>query len=148
MAVFCNVVTTLDQSDLKLLEDFVSSIAGPAQGSSDAIIRFHQLCDDFYKLAKYYIRANLERQEQPQCQDRSPSIVPRKRNASSMLGNGPPTAGAQEQPTESGTAFFSNPMLSDPGDNWLLSGSFEDWFMGEPQSTDLFGGDWPAFGSL
>jgi len=145
MAVFCNVVTTLDQSDLKLLEDFVSSIAGPAQGSSDAIIRFHQLCDGFYKLGKHYIRAHLE--EQPQRHE-SPGIVPRKRNASSMLDNGPPAVRAQDQPAESGPDFFSNPMLYDPGNNWLPSGSFEDWFMGEPQSTDLLGGDWPAFGSL
>lgn len=167
MVVFSNCVNTLSTDDLHLLEDFVSSIRGPAHGSSEAIIRFHALCDGFYRLAKSYIAASLREKDRLAQQLEQYSVigttVPRKRNATAMLQEQQPDARytplveatelsahqQSEQQQQQQQQQVADPLLYDPQENWLLSGSFEDWLLGAaPSQIDFMGGDWPAYGTL
>ncbi|KAG9949575.1 hypothetical protein KCU85_g4259, partial [Aureobasidium melanogenum] len=60
IVLFRNVITDLNISDLKLLEDFVASIEWLNDKSQrEPLQRFQQLCHAFYNLAKHFVAARL-----------------------------------------------------------------------------------------
>jgi hypothetical protein len=56
LVIFCYVITTFSQADLKLLGSFVESLRRPAQVSA-AAGKLHKLCNVFYTVAKLYVDA-------------------------------------------------------------------------------------------
>lgn len=160
MVVFGNAVATLSTRDLGLLEDFVKSLrVAPGgmhtqvHGGSRAIERFRGLCEGFARLARVYVGASLRERGGREGLggggvngaggDQS---VSRKRDAEAAMLDS-----VDELMPDRGRGSGVDPVLFDPGDNWLLSGTFEDWMLGAAgsnQGLDFLGGDWPAYGTL
>lgn len=60
IVLFRNVITELNLDDLKLLEDFVSSIDWlNDKDQREPLQRFQHLCQAFYNLAKHFVAARL-----------------------------------------------------------------------------------------
>lgn len=69
IVLFRNVITELNLDDLKLLEDFVSSIEWlNDKNQRQPLQRFQQLCEAFYNLAKHFVAARLRADSEQQRQ--------------------------------------------------------------------------------
>ncbi|KAL2183603.1 hypothetical protein L209DRAFT_759267 [Thermothelomyces heterothallicus CBS 203.75] len=105
--LFCHIVETSDEADLRRLADFVESLQ-PVCDASEAVAKFHRICQVLHNVASLCIRAKAQRQQEPHMRDEDMAIVgdnidmylsqlgfmPQFGGAGGAGGNTPP-AGAQ-----------------------------------------------------
>lgn len=73
--LFCHVVETSDEADLQRLADFVDSLQ-PACATSEAVARFHRICQVLHNVASLCVRAKAaQRQQDPLQRDEDMAMV-------------------------------------------------------------------------
>ncbi|KAK4157365.1 hypothetical protein C8A00DRAFT_40210 [Chaetomidium leptoderma] len=80
--LFCHVVETSDEADLARLAAFADSLQ-PVCAASEAIAKFHRVCQVLHNVASLCVRARAERrrrrQDQNQDQNQDPNLGPHQR---------------------------------------------------------------------
>ncbi|GAB1312466.1 hypothetical protein MFIFM68171_02676 [Madurella fahalii] len=74
IVLFCHVVETSDQDDLRRLADFVDSLQ-PMRAESEGVDKLHRICHVLHDVASLCVRARAQRQQDPQLQDQDITMV-------------------------------------------------------------------------
>ncbi|SPQ19847.1 f63a4906-a6fb-4e30-a403-60ac7174ad3a [Thermothielavioides terrestris] len=72
--LFCHIVETSDEDDLRRLADFVESLQ-PACAVSEAVAKLHRICQVLHNVASLYVKAKAQRQQDPQQRDQDMAMV-------------------------------------------------------------------------
>ncbi len=62
IVLFCHVIETSNMDDLQRLANFVTTLQ-PALSMSEAIAKFHRVCQILYKVAALYVEAKAQQQQ-------------------------------------------------------------------------------------
>ncbi|KAK3290319.1 uncharacterized protein B0H64DRAFT_332625, partial [Chaetomium fimeti] len=72
--LFCHVVETSDEEDLKRVADFVESLV-PVCAASEAVAKLHRICQVLHNVASLCVRAKAQRRQDPQQRDQDMAMV-------------------------------------------------------------------------
>lgn len=73
--LFCHIVETSDEADLRRLASFVESLQ-PVCAASEAVARLHRICQVLHNVAALCVRAKAaQRQQDPLAQDHDMAMV-------------------------------------------------------------------------
>ena len=124
IVLFRNVITDLNLEDLRLLEEFISSIDWLKDKTQrEPLQRFQQLCEAFYNLAKHFVAARSRED----------------------------AASQSTQATLAGMNQVGIDLIQDPNtfdgqmDDPTLSMNFQEWLNNH---MDFLSDDWLALGTL
>ncbi|KAL2192487.1 hypothetical protein P885DRAFT_72972 [Corynascus similis CBS 632.67] len=72
--LFCHIVETSDEQDLRRLADFTDSLQ-PVCAASEAVAKFHRICQVLHNVASLCIRAKAQRRQDPHDRDHDMAMV-------------------------------------------------------------------------
>ncbi|KAL2150119.1 hypothetical protein VTH82DRAFT_7795 [Thermothelomyces myriococcoides] len=72
--LFCHIVETSDEEDLRRLADFVESLQ-PVCGASEAVAKFHRICQVLHNVASLCIRVKAQRRQEPHLRNHDIAMV-------------------------------------------------------------------------
>lgn len=72
--LFCHIVETSDEEDLRRLADFTDSLQ-PVCAASEAVAKFHRICQVLHNVASLCIRAKAQRRQDPHDRDHDMAMV-------------------------------------------------------------------------
>jgi len=72
--LFCHIVETSDEADLRRLADFVDSLQ-PVCAASESVAKFHRICQVLHNVASLCIRAKAQRRQDPRERDEDMAMV-------------------------------------------------------------------------
>ncbi|KAL2140329.1 hypothetical protein VTI28DRAFT_3973 [Corynascus sepedonium] len=72
--LFCHIVETSDEEDLRRLADFTDSLQ-PVCAASEAVAKFHRICQVLHNVASLCIRAKAQRRQNPHDRDHDMAMV-------------------------------------------------------------------------
>ncbi|KAK3311542.1 uncharacterized protein B0T15DRAFT_549129 [Chaetomium strumarium] len=136
--LFCHIVETSDEEDLRRLADFVESLQ-PVCEASEAVAKLHRICQVLHNVASLCIRAkSAQRQQDPRQRDEDMAMVGSNIDMYlSQLGFMPPPPQQQQQ-----QQFGAHPTI--PGAPPFAGGEGGDVaiaeFSGASQANEL--GNW------
>ncbi|OBW64427.1 MAG: Uncharacterized protein AUREO_055090 [Aureobasidium pullulans] len=124
IVLFRNVITDLNLDDLKLLEDFVTSIEWINDKSQrEPLQRFGQLCQAFYNLAKHFVAARLRADNEHRAMTSAGQTLVLNTMQQPDFGTPPPQSqlGDMAFPEDFQTWMDTN--MDFMNDNWLAFGT-------------------------
>jgi hypothetical protein len=72
--LFCHIVETSDEADLRRLADFVASLQ-PVCAFYEAAAKLHRICQVLHNVANLCVRAKAQRQQDPEQRDHDMAMV-------------------------------------------------------------------------
>lgn len=152
--LFCHIVETSDEADLRRLADFVESLQ-PACATSEAVAKLHRICQVLHNVASLCIRAKAQRQQDPHQRDQDMTMVGNNIDMYlSQLGFMPQFGGGQQQPAVPGVAAPFGGDLTAAEFNASQATELGNWFSGNTHIMGLVEEDlsefeprmWPGMG--
>ncbi|KAL2136551.1 hypothetical protein VTI74DRAFT_3096 [Chaetomium olivicolor] len=142
--LFCHIVETSDEADLRRLADFVESLQ-PACAASEAVAKLHRICQVLHNVASLCIRAKAQRQQDPQQRDQDMTMVGNNIDMYlSQLGFMPQFGGGQQHPMQ-GAAQFGGGDLTAAEFNASQANELGNWFSGNTHILGLLEEDLSEF---
>ncbi|KAK4040384.1 hypothetical protein C8A01DRAFT_46280 [Parachaetomium inaequale] len=143
--LFCHIVETSDEADLRRLADFVDSLQ-PVCAAAEAVAKLHRICQVLHNVASLCIRAKAQRQQDPQHRDQDMAMVGDNIDMYlSQLGFMPQPQFGGGHPMQGGAAQFGEGEMPGAGFGGGQASELGNWFSGNTHILGLLEEDLSEF---